>query len=95
VVARISEVAYEPLSDDKVDDNERGHMESNTDERKGGIQKSSTMRTFHGRLHMGCAELQNRRVQVRFLSHLPLESLNLSGLQPHDMRSVFRDFDPI
>jgi hypothetical protein len=36
----------------------------------------------------------NRRLPVRFLSHLPIQSLNLSRLQPHGVQSVFRALTP-
>ena len=58
-------------SDDKVDDNKHGRRETTTDGRKGKTEEFSRLKTFYERLHMGCAELQNRRLQVRFLSHLP------------------------
>ncbi len=38
--------------------------------------------------------LQNRRLQVRFLSHLPLESLNLWGLTAFWPRPILRAVDP-
>ncbi len=60
------------LSDDKVDDNEHGRRETTTDERKGKTSNFSRMMVFDERLYTSCAELQNRRLQVRFLSHLPL-----------------------
>ena len=32
--------------------------------------------------------LHNRRLQVRFLSHLPLQTLDLSRLQSHGAQSI-------
>jgi len=34
-------------------------------------QEFSGQETHRAPLYMSCAELQNRRLQVRFLSHLP------------------------
>jgi hypothetical protein len=39
--------------------------------------------------------LQNRRLQVRFLSHLPSQSPNLSRLRPHGVQSVLRALTPL
>jgi hypothetical protein len=67
-------------SDDKVDDNKRGRRETTTDGTRDKSERFSRLQTFYDQLHMGCAELQNRRLQVRFLSHLP-EKPEFMGLQ--------------
>ena len=38
---------------------------------KSNTSNFSRLKVFYERLYMSCAELQNRRLQVRFLSHLP------------------------
>jgi len=43
-----------------------------------------------GRLWTIGSALQNRRLQVRFLSHLPPETLNLSRLQRHGVQLILR-----
>jgi hypothetical protein len=63
-------------SDDKVDDNEHERRETRMDGGKIKTSNFSRLMVFYERLYMSCAELHNRRVPVRFLSHLPLEKLD-------------------
>ena len=76
------------LSDDKIDDDTHGRGETITDGRNGKAEEISRSQTFYERLHMGRAELQNRRLQVRFLSHLPLVLRSIGVAQQCSVHNV-------
>src|SRR5215471_17594191 len=75
-------------SDDKVDDNKHGRRETTTDGSEGKTQKFSGSKAFCARPYMRCVELQNRRLQVRFLSHLPHFSLIFCRLERLRLRPL-------
>jgi hypothetical protein len=56
--------------------------------------RNSEPKDDYGRLWTLGSALQNRRVQVRFLSHLPPRTLNSSGLRPRSVQPILRALTP-
>jgi hypothetical protein len=79
-------------SDDKIDDNKHGHRETTVDGCKSNTSNFSRLMVFYEQLCMSCAELHNRRLQVRFLSHLPLTKSEMKRLLADGLVSRFHVF---